>query len=730
MDTMDAMLAGGPAGLLDGRYRVTSTIAHGGMATVYLGVDTRLDRTVAIKIMHAELAADADFVARFIREARSIAQLSHPNVVAVFDQGADGHHLYLAMEYVRGRTLRQLLTERGRLSPRESLDIIESVLAGLAAAHQGGIVHRDVKPENVLLAEDGRVKVADFGLARSLTGTSNHTKTGVLMGTVAYLAPEQVTASASDARCDVYAAGVMLFELLTGQQPHTGDSAIAVAYKHVNETVPAPSAVLPGLPDALDALVALATSRDPQLRPADAGQFLQAVGQVRHGMPISLPPPPPPQPAPPILGVPPTHGGPPLQDGAQIPVQGGPPWMPGMPGPDPRMMPPGGGQVPLGAEDFAEIAGQWGAPPQQSPPAGPLLGFAPTAMPAQAPTAGYGAGTSAGHGAGPRHAATSHGGPAQHTLIVNRGDGGGGTSPREPRLQRWLFSRRLIYLIAVIVVLALVATVGWWQLAGRYTHVPKVTGMSLASAKSELRGLGFTVTTGSAKVDDTLAKGDVMSTAPTASARVRKGSSIELIPSAGPRMISVPQVSGQTLAAAQTALRQAGLTPGSVAKQVSGTIAAGIVISTNPGAETSWPQGKPVALTISAGPPLPNFVGQQQADVQSWAQTNGISLNQQPAPASSTAPQGTITKQSPAPNTPVTKGEVVTIYISPGPPSVGIPNVDGMSVLRAYSKLRGLGFQVTTTQSGPFGRTVFNYSPTGSAPKGSTITIYYGLPNV
>src|SRR5487761_1186135 len=225
---MDATLAGQPAGqLLDGRYRVASSIAHGGMATVYLGLDTRLDRTVAIKIMHAELAADQDFVARFIREARSVAQLSHPNVVAVYDQGSDGRHLYLAMEFVPGRTLRQLLNERGQLSAGESLDIIESVLAGLAAAHRAGIVHRDVKPENVLLAEDGRVKVADFGLARSIAGTS-HTKTGVLMGTVAYLAPEQVAASVSDARCDVYAAGVMLFELLTGSLPHSGESALAV----------------------------------------------------------------------------------------------------------------------------------------------------------------------------------------------------------------------------------------------------------------------------------------------------------------------------------------------------------------------------------------------------------------------------------------------------------------------------------------------------------------------
>ena len=714
MDTMDSMLAGRPTGqLLDGRYRVTSSIAHGGMATVYLGVDTRLDRTVAIKIMHAELAADEDFVARFIREARSIAQLSHPNVVAVFDQGADGHQLYLAMEYVRGRTLRQLLTERGRLSPRESLDIIESVLAGLAAAHEAGIVHRDVKPENVLLAEDGRVKVADFGLARSLTGNSKHTKTGVLMGTVAYLAPEQVTASASDARCDVYAAGVMLFEMLTGQQPHTGDSALAVAYKHVNETVPPPSSVQPDLPHALDALVALATSRDPQLRPPDAGQFLQAVGQVRHGLPISWPQPqqgPPGQPMPGPM--------PPGQIGQGQIAPGQSPHGQighGQIGPGPGQLPPGAGPMPPGGDEFADIAGQWGQPPGvppqgQGPAAGPLLGFAPSAMPTQQAPAPY---------------------QAQHTLIVDRSGGGGGhASPREPRLQRWLFSRRLLYVIVVIVVLALVAGLGWWQLAGRYAHVPKVTGLSVSSARTELRNMGFKVTTGPARVDNSMAKGDVVATTPGASSRVRKGSTVELFPSAGPKMISVPQVSGQPLANAQSALKQAGLTPGKVTNQVSATIAVGVVISTNPGANTSWPQNKPVAIVVSAGPPLPNFVGQQQSAVQAWAQANGISLNEQPAAASSTQPQGAVTKQSPAANTPVTKGEVVTIYISPGPPNVSIPNVDGMSVLQAYSKLRALGFQVTTTQSGPFGRTVFNYSPTGQAPKGSTITIYYGLPNL
>ncbi len=282
---MDATLADPLLGhLLDGRYRVESRIARGGMATVYVATDTRLDRTVAVKIMHRELASDADFVRRFIGEAKSVARLSHPNVVAVFDQGSDGEHLYLAMEYVPGRTLRDLLGERGRLGPEDALDLMMPVLAGLGAAHQAGFVHRDVKPENVLITRDGRVKVVDFGLARAVA-EARHTKTGLVIGTVAYLAPEQVSSATADARSDVYAAGVMLFELVTGRQPHTADTPLAVAYKHVNETVPAPSSLVPGLPQAVDALVAAATSRDPGRRPDDAGQLLRAVFGTRRRLP-------------------------------------------------------------------------------------------------------------------------------------------------------------------------------------------------------------------------------------------------------------------------------------------------------------------------------------------------------------------------------------------------------------------------------------------------------------
>ncbi|TQN31328.1 serine/threonine-protein kinase [Haloactinospora alba] len=263
---------------LDHRYRIESTVAGGGMATVYVARDTRLDRRLACKVMHASLAQDPVAVRRFINEAHSVARLSHPNVVQVFDQGTDQGHVYLAMEYVPGRTLREVLDERGNLPAAEALGIMGSMLAALGAAHNAGIVHRDVKPENVLLTEDNRVKVADFGLARA--GQSNNqqmTRTGTVMGTAAYLAPEQIEQGSSDTRSDVYAAGIMLYELLTGAQPHTGENAISVAYQHVNADVPRPSATVPGLPDGVDRLVTKATERDPRYRPADANQYLSEV---------------------------------------------------------------------------------------------------------------------------------------------------------------------------------------------------------------------------------------------------------------------------------------------------------------------------------------------------------------------------------------------------------------------------------------------------------------------
>jgi beta-lactam-binding protein with PASTA domain len=262
--------------VLDGRYRLESRIARGGMAIVYLATDTRLNRSVAVKVMHRALADDPDFVRRFTLEAQASARLSVPEVVAIHDAGTDleTHLAYLVMEYVRGINLRELILERGALSPARAVAIMVPVLRALAAAHAAGLVHRDVKPENVLLGDDDRVKVADFGLARIVETSTLTQTTGLLIGTVAYLAPEQVETGSADARTDVYAAGVLLWELLTGTPPYSGETPMSVAYKHVHEDVPPPSTAIGGIPPTLDALVVRATRRDPDARPLNGGVFL------------------------------------------------------------------------------------------------------------------------------------------------------------------------------------------------------------------------------------------------------------------------------------------------------------------------------------------------------------------------------------------------------------------------------------------------------------------------
>lgn len=270
--------------LIHGRYQIEKLVARGGMATVYLAEDNRLDRKVALKVIHPHLANDQEFRSKFVREAKIAAKLSHPNLVNVFDQAEDGEIVFLAMEYVPGITLRDALSDFGALSPTRVLEIFEPVLAGLAAAHQAGILHRDIKPENVLLSDDGKIKLSDFGLARPI---SAHTQTGAVIGTVAYLSPELVSKGIADARSDVYAAGIMLFELLTGQQPYKGEQAVQVAMQHANSEVPPPSSINPQVPDLLDELVLWATAKDPNHRPADAVEFhavlVRARGDLRQG---------------------------------------------------------------------------------------------------------------------------------------------------------------------------------------------------------------------------------------------------------------------------------------------------------------------------------------------------------------------------------------------------------------------------------------------------------------
>jgi serine/threonine-protein kinase len=640
------------------------------MATVYLATDTRLDREVALKVMHADLVRDADFVSRFIGEAKSVAKLSHPNIVGVYDQAADGQYLYLVMEYVPGRTLRALLRERGWLPWHEALSIMDPVLAGLAAAHRAGIVHRDVKPENVLITADGRVKVVDFGLARASAAVGN-TRAGMIIGSVSYIAPEQVTGAPTDARTDVYAAGIMLFEMLTGRVPFSGESPLAVAYAHVNSDVPAVSTLAGGIPPAVDQLVGSATSRDPQLRPPDASVFLRVARALR------------------------------------------------------------------GIADPAEQAGgSWAQPAAATTPYGeasPYAGAA-TAHPAGGAAAGshtmvvgpaYAGHDGAGYGTGGRYDAAL---PADD-VAAYRGAGRARHDHDEPFLQRWLFSRRLVYLAVGLLAVVGLCGGGWWLTSGRYTHVPAVSKMTARAATQALSQAGFQVRTGSSLIDDNVPKGEVISTSP--SGRALPGATIVLTISQGPRMIHVPSIPAtDSVGQAQAALRAAGLTVASATKPVgvASNPVIGQVAGTDPAAGTSWPENQPVAIEVVAGLALPNLVGQDINAIQQWA--GGNQLNLQQTTVQSSQQQGTIVAQSPVAGTPVRQGQVISVSVSAGPPAANIPDVQGKDCGQAQQDLSNAGFTNVTVQQGWFHKNqATGTSPSGQAPPNTPITLMCGSDN-
>jgi serine/threonine-protein kinase len=460
----------------------------------------------------------------------------------------------------------------------------------------------------------------------------------------------------------------MLFEMLTGVQPHTGDSPLAVAHKHVSHAVPVPSSVVPRLPPALDALVIKATSRDPGRRLADAGEFLRAVTEVRRSIP-----------APP-----------------EATARTSAPRTAGLAG---DLPPSGNSWFPWNETDH-------GAVPVYGP-------------------------------------AAQHGGPNNTLVVPAAGDledgyrdhGTGYPARRpaayrpsyEPFLQRWLYSRRLVYLALGVAAAVIIAVATWWVTDGQYTTVPQVGGMAVSTARTELQNLGFTVRIGPVQHSNSVPAGDVIGTSPATGSNAHRGAVVTVTESSGPDMITVPNVTGMQTAAAKAALRKAGLTPGVVTQEASSTIPAGIVISTTPAAGASWPQPKPVGLAVSSGPPLPDFTGQMFQTAQSEAQAGGYQL-QQVAAVGSNEPQGTIVGQSPQPGTPITPNEVVTVQVSNGPPQVAIPDVQGQPVAAATAALQAAGFQVQVANQGSplIGNTVASYSPTGQAPQGTTITLTLG----
>ncbi|WP_409057251.1 Stk1 family PASTA domain-containing Ser/Thr kinase [Streptomyces sp. SYP-A7185] len=586
--------------VLDGRYRVDGRIAVGGMATVYRAVDTRLDRVLALKVMHPTLATDVSFVERFIREAKSIARLSHPNVVGVFDQGADGAYVYLAMEYVAGCTLRDVLRDRGALQPRAALDILEPVLAALGAAHRAGFVHRDMKPENVLIGDDGRVKVADFGLVRAVDTVTN--TTGTILGTVSYLAPEQIEHGTADTRVDVYACGVVLYEMLTGAKPHTGESPAQVLYQHLHEDVPPPSAAVPGLPVELDELVASATARTPDVRPYDAVALLAQAREARAALSLEQLDAIPPQALPATASA--AQDGPDTPDNSNdrtnvIPRTGRP------------VQPPLPAEAPAeGEQDRLNRTSILATPPPAPPAAPGRRRLDPrrrtmTVVAAVLLALGLGAGVwyiNSGQFTKVPPVLAKTESAAKKRLSeagldvegVKRAysdtDKRGTVMATDPEAGERIRHNGRVQLTV--------------SLGPEIVKVPDVAGSGLADAKDELKDAGFAPGMTKRAFSEDVRKGQVISTDPKGNTKRKAGSAVALVVSKGPA-IDVPDVTGDSRQDAIAELEEEGLKVKTEKARDHTDEEKGTVLDQSPReGQKQLAEGDTVTLTISIGPEM------------------------------------------------------------------------------------------------------------------------------
>lgn len=631
--TLDDPLVGR---LLDGRYRIDARIAAGGMATVYRAVDTRLDRVLALKVMHPALAADAVFVDRFIREAKSVARLAHPNVVAVFDQGTDGPYVYLAMEYVSGCTLRDVLRERGALQPRAALDILEPVLAALGAAHRAGFVHRDMKPENVLIGDDGRVKVADFGLVRSVDSVTN--TTGSVLGTVSYLAPEQIENGVTDTRVDVYACGVVLYEMLTGSKPHLGGTPAQVLYQHLHEDVPPPSAAVPGLPAGLDALALHATARDPELRPYDAASLLGLTREARAQLSDAELDAVPPQaraeerssaedrtgviPRPVAVQQPERH---PVEHTSRLEAVPAPP---AAPAPLAHRQAAAGrprrGMLLVVAGVLLALglgAGVWYINSGQFTKVPNLLGKTEEQAKSQLSAAGLGV----------KGVERKFSDAFERGTVMNTDPPGG---------------RRIRGNGAVTLTISRGPEV---------VAVPNLKGRPLEEAKAELTKTGLAPGIVTRAFSQDIAQGSVISTDPVGGEKRAPDTAVSLVVSKG-RPVPVPSVAGVPVGQAKASLEALGLKVDTAPEQVNSPAPAGTVANQSIGAGTQAAAGDTITLTVSKGPrqlPVPNVTGQEVDAARKALEAAGFkvkvdrplisfsnTVDAQSVPAGQNAPEG------------------------------------------------------------------------------------------
>lgn len=683
--------------LVDHRYAVRSKLARGGMSTVYLATDQRLERDVALKVLHPHLSADENFLDRLGREAKAAARLSHPHVVGVLDQGNDGRTAYLVMEYIKGHTLRDLINEKGALPPRLALALVDPVIEGLGAAHAAGFIHRDVKPENVLISDDGRIKIGDFGLARAVTTS---TSTGALIGTVAYLSPELVLGKPADARSDIYSVGIMLFEMLTGQQPFSGEVPIQVAYQHVNSTVGPPSALVPGLAAEVDELVQWCTANDPEKRPVDGNALLQELRHIRTNLTdaeLDL--------HPPAAADGSAAAGPPSQHRTEV----------------------------IGRTSHPTTVMPFGRPP--APPYQPSHGQTPAAAGQGQPAAPRRTLTPPGDGdtgevwAPPPPARPGKRAQRKADREDERARARAAATPART-LREGSPRRRGVLWIVVLIVAALLATGAGWFFGmgpGAAATIPPVANKTVAQAQQILADAGFRSTT-SDVFDDNVPSGLVVGSEPEAGREIRKFQPVSLFVSKGPQLFPLPDLAGGTLEEAKNGLNAADMALGTVTEQFNEEVPAGIVLQQDPAAGTAVRHGTPVALVVSKGPepiPVPSVVGQDENDAVDAIEAAGLQAEvAREEVFSRDIPEGAVASQAPATGT-LTRGGTVTLTISKGPRMVEVPSFIGKQAGDARKALEALGFQVRVNNIlGGFFGTVRDQDPVDTeVPEGSVITL-------
>ena len=646
------------------------------MATVYRAHDRRLDRTVALKLMHVHLADSPDFVSRFRREARAAARLSNPGVVAVYDQGSLDGVAYLVMEYVEGPTLRDLIAA-GPLSVKEALGLVAQLLRPLGAAHRAGLVHRDIKPENVLLPSDGSVaKVADFGLARAVTEVTQ-TTTGNVLGTVAYLAPELITSGDSTSRADVFSAGVVLYELLTGEQPFTADSPIQIAFRNVHEDVPLPSKLVPDMPADVDELVATMTRREPQDRPTDADEALALLRNVVDE----------------------------LTDSELSVRRGG-----GTGSIRTQQVMTANAQAARSAIDNEPQESEDEASSEDSTHAGMRTVSLPIG--------------SIGPDAKGRTRALSRkavAADAQRTTAVpTRGRGPGD------------LKRRTAIIVGLLAVAGTGAGATWYLTVGpgRRVPVPNIVGMSEDQAQLALEKQGLDWGTPTRAYSDTVPAGSVVSCQPKVGQKVGLGQAVTAVISRGVETKTVPDVVGKTKDQASAMIKGAGLTLGDVTEQYSASVDSGKVISSDPKAGKVIEHTAKISIVVSKGKEpatIPDVTGQSEDEAKKTLEDAGLKKGKISKDYSDSVAKGNVISSSPiAGASGYYKGDSVDLTISKGPEKVTIPDVTGKGQDEAKKILEeaGLKVEVNKRLGGPFG-TVRSTDPApGSSVKpDSKVTI-------